>query len=65
MSVDEYSKEYRAVIVEMLAHICARSKLGQDRTNRLSSVANALSSVRACKILFSHNIILQHECATI
>jgi hypothetical protein len=45
MSVDAYSKEYRAVTAEMLAQICARSKPGQDR-NRLSAVANSLSSVR-------------------
>ncbi|CAD6269069.1 unnamed protein product [Miscanthus lutarioriparius] len=38
---DEYSKEYRAVIAE----ICAKSTADQDRINRLSSVASALSSV--------------------
>ena len=61
MSCDACSKEYRAVIAE----ICANSTADQDRINRLSSVASALSSVRAYKILFSLNIVLQQECATI
>ncbi|XP_066334813.1 uncharacterized protein [Miscanthus floridulus] len=42
---DAYCKEYRVVMAEMLAKICARSRTDQDR-NLLSSVAsNALSTV--------------------
>jgi hypothetical protein len=64
MSSDACSKEYRAVTAEMLAQICARSRADQDR-NRLSSVANALSTVRAHKLLLfsQNNIVLQCECA--
>jgi hypothetical protein len=66
MSSDACSKEYRAVTAEMLAQICARSRADQDR-NRLSSVANALSTVRAHKLLLfsQNNIVLQCECAII
>ena len=49
MSCDACSKEYRAVAAEILAPMCARSRADhQDRVNRLSSVANALSTVRTC-----------------
>jgi hypothetical protein len=49
MSCDACSKEYRAVTAEILAQMCARSRADhQDRINRLSSVANALFTVRTC-----------------
>ena len=48
ISADEYSKEYRAVTAEILAQMCARSRADHDRINRLSSVANILSTVRTC-----------------
>ena len=57
MTSDAYSKEYRAVIAEMLAQICAKSTADQDWINHLSSVANALSTVRIRMYKFSTEYI--------
>jgi hypothetical protein len=58
-TTDASSKAYRVVTAEMLAQICARSRLDQDRINRLSAVANSLSTVRIhTHINFPQNIFL-------
>jgi hypothetical protein len=58
-TTDASSKAYRVVTAEMLAQICARSRLDQDRINRLSAVANSLSTVRIhTHINFLQNIFL-------